>query len=528
MNAVNTVPRCVSRQEKSTSGRALCLSPLPCPTGASRLPSCPPGRPGEESGHELGDDPEAMYFLAATLLAGQRAARAAPMLRRLDTITASRGDRRLWRRRVEFLWAAHAERSADSAGVLDHCRAAEDPGEPSCDASVDPTLEPDQPGCLHPVDAMISEELPLLTIRAHTRVGHAALAQTLLESHFGSQEAAEAIQPATVALIACEQGRLSDAQRLATAALQVAESSEGLADLTELDARQVLAEVFFERNELDAARDQLEAAQRRCWSTGALPGLWAVEVDLIRVLIARRRAEEALQRLYSLRHALGAALATSPIRPKLHQADIDARLVLGDLDGALDVARDLTAQELGCDVSARLDLCAGRPERALSRLESDLPANLAAQVRHLVLRACADRQQGRQQRALDAIRQAVYLARPDRYVRPFLEAPTLTLPLLRGLSHSDPEPYLSQLIAQGQALVDRADVEPPGMLEPLTEREGQVLRHLASHYNLPQIADLMIVSTNTIKTHVKAIYRKMGAASRHEAITIARGHGLLV
>ncbi len=65
------------------------------------------------------------------------------------------------------------------------------------------------------------------------------------------------------------------------------------------------------------------------------------------------------------------------------------------------------------------------------------------------------------------------------------------------------------------------------MLEPLTERERQVLQHLPTHLNLRQIAIQMCVSTNTVKTHVKAIYRKTGAISRYDAVSIARGHGLL-
>jgi LuxR family maltose regulon positive regulatory protein len=65
------------------------------------------------------------------------------------------------------------------------------------------------------------------------------------------------------------------------------------------------------------------------------------------------------------------------------------------------------------------------------------------------------------------------------------------------------------------------------VVEPLTEREQEVLRYLPTHLTLRQIGMAMYLSTNTVKTHVKAIYRKIGAFSRHDAVTIARTDGLI-
>ena len=59
------------------------------------------------------------------------------------------------------------------------------------------------------------------------------------------------------------------------------------------------------------------------------------------------------------------------------------------------------------------------------------------------------------------------------------------------------------------------------LVEPLTEREREVLRYLPTRLTLRQIGIAMYLSTNTVKTHVKAIYRKMGAFSPHDAVTIA-------
>jgi LuxR family transcriptional regulator, maltose regulon positive regulatory protein len=63
--------------------------------------------------------------------------------------------------------------------------------------------------------------------------------------------------------------------------------------------------------------------------------------------------------------------------------------------------------------------------------------------------------------------------------------------------------------------------------EPLSAREDQVLQYLPTHLRADQIGARLFVSRHTIKTHVKAIYRKLGVSNRDEAVTVARTFGLL-
>jgi LuxR family maltose regulon positive regulatory protein len=70
--------------------------------------------------------------------------------------------------------------------------------------------------------------------------------------------------------------------------------------------------------------------------------------------------------------------------------------------------------------------------------------------------------------------------------------------------------------------------EPPAVLvQPLTEREREVLGHLDALLPTRQIAAEMFLSVNTVKTHVRAILRKLAAERRHEAVRRARELGLL-
>jgi LuxR family maltose regulon positive regulatory protein len=69
--------------------------------------------------------------------------------------------------------------------------------------------------------------------------------------------------------------------------------------------------------------------------------------------------------------------------------------------------------------------------------------------------------------------------------------------------------------------------EPAWPGEPLTQSEARVLRYLPTHMSAPEIAGELYLSANTVKTHLRHLYRKLGAHSRHEAVQRARAIGLL-
>ena len=229
-----------------------------------------------------------------------------------------------------------------------------------------------------------------------------------------------------------------------------------------------------------------------------------------------------------LRNVEGPVLPAQIGWRSLDQLEIECRLALDDLDGARALARSSLAAAVSCPPLARIDLYSGRPHQALMRVGPGGSAHLGVRIRWLVIVACAEMQHGRGQRAMETLNRAVDAARSEGYVRPFLEEATQTLPLLGSLLRSSSDTFLSQLIHEAEHLVPTVAIDrPETMLEPLTERERQVLRNLPSHLNQHQIATDMFVSPNIVKTHVKAIYRKTGATTRHDAVTIAPSLGLL-
>ena len=85
----------------------------------------------------------------------------------------------------------------------------------------------------------------------------------------------------------------------------------------------------------------------------------------------------------------------------------------------------------------------------------------------------------------------------------------------------EPEQYRRLLLDEGLATVQTT------LIEPLTERELDVLRLLDTELTGPEIARRLYVSLNTLRTHTKRIFTKLGATNRSGAVRRARERGLL-
>ncbi|MET0967516.1 MAG: LuxR C-terminal-related transcriptional regulator, partial [Nakamurella sp.] len=131
--------------------------------------------------------------------------------------------------------------------------------------------------------------------------------------------------------------------------------------------------------------------------------------------------------------------------------------------------------------------------------------------------------------SLGALTAALDLAQPEGIRRPFLAAGAaqLAAPLLRyqnlGGRQSAFAAELIDAMAPARFTADAADV----LVEHLTERELIVLRYLPTMLKAGEIASDLFVSVNTVKAHLRSMYRKLGVSNRREAVEKARGIGLL-
>lgn len=82
-------------------------------------------------------------------------------------------------------------------------------------------------------------------------------------------------------------------------------------------------------------------------------------------------------------------------------------------------------------------------------------------------------------------------------------------------------------VESAEAQADRVVAASPGAAWALTAAELRILQFLPTHLSFPEMAERLFVSANTVKTHTRGVYRKLGASSRGEAVLRARAAGLL-
>jgi LuxR family maltose regulon positive regulatory protein len=164
-------------------------------------------------------------------------------------------------------------------------------------------------------------------------------------------------------------------------------------------------------------------------------------------------------------------------------------------------------------------------ERLLQAAEAG--ARTGSVIEILVLQAHACQARGDSQAALGSLQHALTLSEPEGYVRIFLDEGPPIIPLLRAAAKDGiVQNYVRRLLAAVNKTQNTAPVQQ-GLIEPLSERELDVIRLLASDLDGPDIARELVVSLNTVRTHTKNIYAKLGVNNRRAAVRRAQELDLL-
>jgi LuxR family maltose regulon positive regulatory protein len=375
------------------------------------------------------------------------------------------------------------------------------------------------------------------------------------------------------------QGQLRQARALLEEALASAsqQGARSLGYIARMEAS--LASALYEQNELEAAHHLLAdaVAHARQWpnpnhlayaytlqarvllAQGDLQGAWVsigeanwvrksakltrilrrmVEADLVRVWLALQEANVRLDPGDPLADQPGALVAAWRSE-RLH--------AYAGSEDRIDECAEMAALTL-----VRVALAAGRAEEALSILERVTQSTRAAnhidgEINSLILIAITrlGKPTSRSVSALTALEEALSLAEPGGYVRVFLdEGRPMQMLLAQWLAHSGASPLrnyaihlLSQFeIEQHMITATQEKVSPAGdrsvrsgqaLVEPLSQRELEVLHLIALGKTNLEIARQLIVSRGTIKAHAASIYRKLDVSNRTEAVARARQLGIL-
>lgn len=145
----------------------------------------------------------------------------------------------------------------------------------------------------------------------------------------------------------------------------------------------------------------------------------------------------------------------------------------------------------------------------------------------LILTALAHQARGDVPAALAGLRRAVTLGQPEGYVRLFADEGPPMAALLKTLTKQPPVAGHVRRLLVATTRTERRPGHPAALVEPLSDRELDVLRLLGTDLDGPDIARALSVSLNTMRTHTRSIYAKLGVTSRRAAVRQAHDLNLL-
>ena len=168
--------------------------------------------------------------------------------------------------------------------------------------------------------------------------------------------------------------------------------------------------------------------------------------------------------------------------------------------------------------NARLTLIEGERGSGKTRLLRTFINRAASDGGAIVLQSLAHEAMDDMGQARIPLQRALALAEPEGYVRIFVDEGAPMAVLLQAAARQGIAPdYSRQLLAA----LGPAPAGPPAkqpLIEPLSDRELEVLRLLGSDLSGPEIAGALMVSLNTMNTHTKNIYAKLGVNNRRAAV----------
>lgn len=180
---------------------------------------------------------------------------------------------------------------------------------------------------------------------------------------------------------------------------------------------------------------------------------------------------------------------------------------------------------------ARVGLIAGRAEATLAfaaRCEQ-LAAGAGSrrwQMEALLLQALAQARLGKRTAGQSALQKSLALAQSQGYLRLFLDGGEAVRDLLVGLYPTLTDPALAQfarrILEAFPAPAPKKPLTPPSLTSPLSEREVQILRLLSLGLSNQAVADQLVISLATVKTHIRHIFDKLGVENRIEALNKAK------
>lgn len=313
--------------------------------------------------------------------------------------------------------------------------------------------------------------------------------------------------------------------------------------------------LLYEWNDLTAAIDHLQRAVKLAKQGGEVKVLMYARVPLALALHSQGRSDEAMAILDTAAEVaqqtciqqLATQIGITRMRISLDQGDVDTAGRWLQNQGINMWHENLSPKHVAA--LAWFHLAQSKtpppaPADALSRVAELLEALCEGDathdypyllVQHLTMLALVYQASGDQNQAVEKLARATAIAEPLELARTFIDCGTELAVLLREVaSRERGSSYVAKLLAafRDDLAAQRAPERPPRaddqpLIEPLGEREIEVLQHIARGHSNKEIADEMVVAVSTVKWYLRNIYGKLQVHRRTQAVARARELNLL-
>jgi LuxR family transcriptional regulator, maltose regulon positive regulatory protein len=299
-----------------------------------------------------------------------------------------------------------------------------------------------------------------------------------------------------------------------------------------------LAHIAYERNDLDQAEEfathALDLAQQRAnemlevQATVRLTHIFSAKGDSSHAHELLKSLEARIKNPILLREIQDAQALTSIRANDVSSLDWWVKIISNENQNTLPLQREREALTL-----ARLRIAEGKAMDALPLLrpwheDALQDGRVRSQVEALCLKALAEHADANLMAARPPLEEGLTLGQAKGFRRIFLDEGRRMAALLQAslptLSNRALNLFVSTLLHSFSPEIasSLAVTDPASLIEALSQQEVRVLRLLVAGLSNADIARELVVSTNTVKTHVKSIYRKLNVNSRSEAREVAR------
>jgi len=328
-------------------------------------------------------------------------------------------------------------------------------------------------------------------------------------------------------------GELRKAEAIYKGQIQAFQSAIIRSPITGI-ALSALSRIYRERNELDVALRYAEDGLEISRQWGHIDYVVSSYIDKAEILLAMGDFQGVFEMLETGKQKFDSFIWP----PQLEILEVEMHLLSGDIDFAnrwfqkrqFHPSEKIEYFQLGeYLVFARLLIAQSRHEESRKllgrlRMVAESAGAIYSLIKIQTLQAVACYGLNLHQDALAALKQALMLGEGENFVRAIIDAGGSIAQMLSELRF-DPQSsqvYVDKLIAEIPKINGKANVDLPPLIEPLSNRELEVLQLLDTSMTSNEVAEALFIAVSTVRVHIKHIYAKLGVGRRFEAIQRAK------